>query len=128
MVQIFIHSSYFRPIRNKKSSMVVVTVHDFIYEKFNKGISRKIHLYQKNRALQQADAIICVSENTKDFIEYYPWIDENKIFVVYNGLDTNHKKLPPVNGFTIRGIDLRRNSYLVYIGSRGENVKILILS
>ena len=45
------HSSYFRPLSKKNTSKVVVTVHDFIYEKYSSYLSTKFHVYLKNKAL-----------------------------------------------------------------------------
>ena len=83
------HSSYFRICKNK-STKNIVTVHDFIYEKYGKGLSKRVHLTQKNHALRNADAIICVSENTKeDLISYSPWIDESIVRVINNGVSND---------------------------------------
>jgi mannosyltransferase len=83
------HSSYFR-IHSDPNVLNVVTVHDHIYEKYDRGLRKYIHLLQKRRAVRRADVIICVSENTKnDLLEFYPEIDENNVTVIYNGVDKN---------------------------------------
>lgn len=84
-----LHSSYYRTHSNEKV-INVVTIHDFIYEKFDNRAQKIFHLIQKKRALNKADAIICVSKNTKsDLIKYYPEISHDKISVIYNGVDNN---------------------------------------
>lgn len=80
------HSTYYR-ICNNKHAINVVTVHDFTYEKYFKGIRRWIHVHTKAYALRKADYIICISENTKtDLLHEYPSISEDKIHVIYNGV------------------------------------------
>jgi mannosyltransferase len=67
-----LHSSYYRysPKKNVKN---IITVYDFTYEKFANNPSRLIHSIQKRRAIENADMILCISENTmKDLIYYYP--------------------------------------------------------
>ena len=116
------HSSFFRPIsliRNSKTK-VVLTIHDFIYEKYSSILARKLHVFLKNRALKQADAVICVSNNTKsDFLKYYPNFDINKIFVVHNGVDSVFSPIIKSEQFKIQNLKLFNNKYLLYVGNRG---------
>ena len=71
------HSSYYRlPIR---SCRTVVSVHDFIYERFSRGLTRKLNTFHISRAVKKADAIICVSGSTKaDLIKFIPGINEDE--------------------------------------------------
>ena len=89
------HSSYFR-VHSSNNIKNIVTIHDFVYEKFEKGISKFIHLTRKKHALKKASAIICVSNNTKkDLLEYHPWINPDIVNVIYNGVDKSiYKPLP----------------------------------
>lgn len=111
-VKIF-HSSYFRLAKNKEIKNIV-TVHDFIYEKYDSGLSRLVHLTQKKRALKNAAAIICVSENTrKDLFEYHPWLKREIVYVVHNGVS---------QGFSpITKSEEKQLPYLLYVG--GRNIK-----
>ncbi|HZH68359.1 MAG TPA: glycosyltransferase family 1 protein [Chitinophagales bacterium] len=63
----------------------VVTIHDVIFQKFPEDFSlldRTIFKYKTNRACEEADAIIAVSNNTKhDLIEDFK-VPEDKIFVI----------------------------------------------
>lgn len=80
------HSTYYRVCANKHA-INVVTVHDFTYEKYFKGIRRWIHVLYKAYALRKADYIVCISENTKnDLLHEYPTIPKEKIHVIYNGV------------------------------------------
>lgn len=83
------HSSYYR-VSMSKNSINVVTVHDFIYEKFRKGVSKYVHSTQKNFALNNSSAIICNSNNTKkDLLNFLPKIPKEKIHTIPMGADQN---------------------------------------
>lgn len=114
------HSSYFRPLKNKGKSKVVVTVHDFIYEKYSGYLPKKIHLFLKNRALKQADAVICVSNHTKlDFYKYYPKVNPAIVHTVHNGVDGLFKPIIKLENIELGGYTYQRNKYLLYVGNRG---------
>jgi hypothetical protein len=41
-------------------------------------------MFSTKRALQKADIILSVSDNTKkDILKYYPFVDKNKTFVTH---------------------------------------------
>lgn len=107
------HSSYNRLSKNK-NALSIITVHDLIHEKMFNGLKKRIHCWQKEKAIKNADRIIVVSENTKnDLIEYYPYINNDKINVVYNGVSEHYYPIP--------GIKISKNKnkpYLIYVGSR----------
>ena len=87
------HSSYYR-ICSNRYAFNIVTVHDFIHEKYYTGFRKLIHNFQKSYAIKQANLIITVSESTKkDLLFYHPKIDENKIKVIYNGVSNDFYKL-----------------------------------
>lgn len=107
------HSSYNRKTSSKVRN--VCTVHDFIHEKYYSGPRNWIHKYQKNNAIKSADLIIAISENTKkDLLYYHPYLDEDKINVIYNGVSDDFFPLDD-------NFKLSVNSpYLLFIGSREE--------
>ena len=79
------HSTYYR-ICSNSNAINIVTVHDFTYEYFNKGIKKYIHSLTKSRAIRNADYIVCISENTKkDLIKFVPDVNKDKIYVIPNG-------------------------------------------
>lgn len=85
------HSTYFSaPLRYRKCK-TVITVHDMIYEIFPAVYNRKLDrdfVRQKHRLVLGADAIICVSESTKqDLLRFYPEIKESKVSVIHNAVD-----------------------------------------
>lgn len=80
------HSSYNR-ITSNKNAKYVLTVHDFVHEKYYSGIRKVLHSFYKSKAIKKADAIIVISENTKkDLLVFFPNINPNKIRVIYNGV------------------------------------------
>lgn len=115
------HSSYYRTDSNK-NAINITTVHDFIYEKYATPLRRFVHKTQKWNAIRNSDAIICISDNTKrDLLEYMPDIDERKITVVYNGVDTDYRIIKSNrNQYFIPYPD---KEYVLYVGSRNAQYK-----
>ncbi len=116
------HSSYYRNTK-KKNSKNVVTVHDFIYEKFNRGIKKHIHSWQKGNSIKSADAIICVSNATKnDLLHYFDDIDPSKITVIHNGVskDFFYKEI----------YDCKSTPFILFVGHRAgyKNFQLVINS
>jgi mannosyltransferase len=110
------HSSYHRLTDNPNASQVT-TVHDFVHEKFYKGIRRGLHLMQKKKVLKAADHIITVSENTKrDLLQFHPQISENRIKVIYNGVSSDFYPLNKEDKENLP--EARKRPFLLYIGSR----------
>jgi mannosyltransferase len=109
-VKVF-HSSYFRVAKSRRVKNVV-TVHDFVYEKYDKGLRRFIHLLQKKHALRKASVVICVSENTKDdLLTFHPWLDSKIVHVIHNGVG---KEFYPFE----RQREITELPYLLYVGGR----------
>ena len=103
------HSTFYRvPDKNFKGP-VVTTVHDFTHERFWSGLRRQLNRTIINRAISRSDAIICVSEATKnDLLKYCPDIPESRITVVYNGISKSYKPLT----------NLLKKKQVLYVGSR----------
>lgn len=87
------HSSEYRVCSNK-NAINVITVHDFIYEIIYKG-KRKgafLHIWQQNRAINRADAVVCISESTKrDLMKFCPKVPESRLHVIYNAVSTDYR-------------------------------------
>jgi len=106
------HETYFSRLRiAPNNTPVVVTVHDMIHEKFYANFNRLDRTREaKKAAVERADHVICVSENTRrDLLELYD-IDSGRVSVVYHG-----------SSFFVRDSALprHRSPQLLYIGSRG---------
>jgi mannosyltransferase len=83
------HTSYFR-VPKKKPYKYVVTVYDFIYERYRTGPARWVHSWQKLRSIRMADDVICISHATReDVLRYLPDINPARVHTVYLGVDQN---------------------------------------
>lgn len=112
------HSSYYRLSRNTKAN--VVTIHDFMNEKFPSSFRDTILARMKKRACINADAIVVVSDKTrKDLLYHYPFVDAGKVHLIYNGVDNVFYPEPLPAPFEVGGITLEPKGYLLYVGSRG---------
>lgn len=107
------HSSYNR-ITSNPHAQQVLTIHDFVHEKFYSGLRRYLHLHQKNKAIGLAEKIIVVSEHTKqDLLHFHPSLKEENIAVIYNGVSESFYPLSD-------GCNQKLNPYLLFIGSRAH--------
>ena len=115
------HSSYYR-YSAQKAVKNIVTVHDFTYEYFRKGLAAKVHHWQKQQAIKKAQGIICVSENTKrDLIKFYPEIEKSKIRVIYNGVGKEFKRFKKAQEFLVDKFKpLKDKKYFLYVGDRSS--------
>jgi len=110
------HSSYYRIINNRQVANIV-TVHDFIYEKYRKGAARIVNTWHKRNALSKADGIICISKSTKhDLLKYNPEIPEEKIRIIYHGVsDVFH----PLEHPTVSELgEIVKKRYALFVGGR----------
>lgn len=106
------HSSYFRTCPSK-NAINVTTVHDFTYDYFYKGKRRGafLHIWQRNRAIRRADAVVCISENTKrDLLKFLPDVNPEKVHVIYNGVSEDYHLVENIN-------ENLRNT-LLFVGER----------
>lgn len=101
------HSSYFR-ILPQKDVHNVTTVHDLTYHFYRHGLAKAVHLWEEERALRHSEAVICISENTKrDMLHFYPWVKEDQIRVIYNGVSDAFRPMKSVE----------KKGYLLYVGN-----------
>ena len=101
------HSSYFR-VSTHPLVKNITTVHDLTYHFYRRGLAKTVHLKQEEFALRHSAAVICVSEHTKrDLLSAYPWIKEEQVQVVYNGVGEEFFPIPST----------KKQGYLLYVGS-----------
>lgn len=106
------HSSYYRLPVNK-DLRYVVTVYDFMYERYGYGLSRAVHAYQKKRAIERADAVICISSNTRDdVLRFVPSVSFKTVFVVPLGVDL--RSFYPGND----DVDCELSKVVLFVGQR----------
>ena len=107
------HSSYFR-ILPQDGVYNVTTVHDLTYHFYRHGLAKAVHLWEERRALQHSEAIICISENTKrDLLRFYPWVEEKRISVIYNGVS---ELFSPISS-------VQKKGYLLFVGNSQADYK-----
>lgn len=108
------HSSYYRlPQPGAKS---VVTVYDFTYERFFAFRQKLVHSWQKSRAIRSADAVICISESTRDdLFRFLPDTPRHKVHVVHLGI--NSAFLAPQQ-IDLKVAPVARQPYFLYVGAR----------
>jgi mannosyltransferase len=115
----FFFSSYYRVPACRKSK-VIITVYDFIYEKFVTGWRKDIHSFQKKMAIERADSIICISDNTKnDLLSFFPRVDPNSVHVIYIGVSDCFSPIvdKDVKISLLKDMGVQPN-YVLYVGSR----------
>ena len=107
----------------KRKIPTVLTVYDLLQERFPELIDpQRIEIQFKQAAILAADAIICISENTKkDLLNYYD-VSQDKVFVTHLASDLKCTE-------DIQNIDRRlsQKPYLLYVGSRLKHKNFLAL-
>ena len=112
------HSSYYR-ISIQKNVANIVTVYDFIYERFRRGLSRIVHSWQKRFVLNLADGIICISESTKkDLLSYFPELGKKDIKVIYLGVSDAFRVLSGTTAVDRKIREIISTKYVVFVGAR----------
>lgn len=108
------HSSYFR-IPSNTSVRYIVTVYDFIYERYATGPTRWVHSWQKLRSIQRADAVICISNSTReDVLNHARGINPDRVKVVYLGVDQSTFYPESACGNSVS------EKMVLYVGQRGR--------
>ena len=109
----FFHSSYFRICPDPLVTNIT-TVHDLTYHYYRHGLAKTVHLWEEQRALKHSKIVVCVSENTKrDLLQCYPWLKEEQVKVVYNGVGDEFSPISSVE----------KKGYLLYVGNRSVEYK-----
>jgi glycosyltransferase involved in cell wall biosynthesis len=112
------HPTYYRKDLNKfNKSPIVLTVYDMIHELYsNQFWNSKWVIQAKRSSIDSADAVICISENTrKDLIRIYN-VPENKVKVVHLASSINLSKCLEFND--IKNKFNIKKPYILYVGDR----------
>ena len=106
------HSTYYRlpDSSSGRLSKVVTTVHDYTYERYVGGVKRNVHSWQKNRAINKSDKIICVSESTRSDALEFSGVSEDRIEVIPNGVSADY--------FPVRGVVVAEVPHIIFVGAR----------
>lgn len=109
----------------------VVTIHDLafkVYPKFFPFVDRKIYDIKFRYACEKADAVVAISESTKqDIIRFYD-ISEEKIKVIYQSCDSNFlvKKTDEERAAVLEKYGLP-SEFLLYVGSIIQRKNLLTI-
>jgi glycosyltransferase involved in cell wall biosynthesis len=115
------HPTLYRALPWVRRRRVVVTHHDCIQERFPQLFSNAPSIVASKRKLfKKADAIICVSESSRNDLHRFYDVPEEKTHVVYHGfspLPSAEDDMPPMT-----------KPYLLYVGSRAgyKNLGLLL--
>jgi glycosyltransferase involved in cell wall biosynthesis len=112
------HSSYYR-VSNNSNITNILTVHDFIYEKFhNSSLFSIPHILQKKLSISKASKIICVSDQTyKDLLIFYPNINRNNVSVIPNGVSFDKFIFSKYSKY-FHSYNIQDDPYFLFIGNR----------
>lgn len=108
------HPTYYSPyfIKGLRKPLVV-TVHDMTHEQLPEYFWAHDPLtYQKRMNIERADAIIAISNTTRNDLVNLLHVDPAKIHVIYHGIDNN----APLKSQSISNLPA---NYLLYVGDRG---------
>lgn len=100
----------------------VVTVHDFIHERFPALLGNADEfIKQKRNVIENADAVVAVSHSTKDEILTYTKAEESKIVVIYHGVNDAFLTASPSEADIrmFRETHKIDGPYWLYVGNRG---------
>jgi len=111
-----VHETYFaRYASAPQGCPTVITVYDMIHELFANEMPVTANTAALKRiAVDRADAVICISENTKLDLMRLHGVPASKIFVVHLGFDhfVARQKSPHLSD------DIRSKPFLLYVGHR----------
>jgi glycosyltransferase involved in cell wall biosynthesis len=111
------HSSYYRT-STSANAINVITIHDFIPERFFRGFRWFYHTYRKKRAIKNADAIICVSQNTyNDLLQNFPEVMNKPLKIIHLGISEDYY---PLHEYSRSKQYLEYGKYILFVGRRAD--------
>lgn len=113
------HSSYYR-LADNKNIPTVVTVYDFVYERYYSGLRRWLHSTQKNKSIRSAQSVVCISESTRqDYLKYIGEIPGQSVYVIHCGVS---KVFHPVEH------EHTPVPFILFVGQRGgyKNFRLVL--
>ncbi len=112
------HPSYYAfPTRGTSRSPYVLSVYDMIHERFPELYTRdvdRVFVNKKRQCIEQADALLCISETTADDLHEMMGVHRSRIRVVPLGFNEIFRRAPAA------GADPARKPFLLYVGNRGR--------
>ncbi|MFT7460160.1 MAG: glycosyltransferase involved in cell wall biosynthesis [Planctomycetota bacterium] len=107
-----IHETYYaKKVLGPEGTKRVITVYDMIHELFPQFFPKSDRTSQiKKIAIDRADHVICISENTRNDLVNILGVDRNRTSVIYLGFALSATK---------ESFLKQRKPFLLYVGSRG---------
>ena len=124
------HSSYLRTIF-QKDLVKIITIYDFTYEYFNKGITKFVHSKQKKLAVENSDGIICISNSTKkDLFKHFPNVNKKKVKTIYISSNDEFHQIKNINKNNLnkKFKILMNKKIILYVGDRKSTYKNFVLA
>lgn len=114
--------NYFVPSHLHTDAAVVATIHDTAFKVYPETVPKKTQALMAlslPKTCKRADAIVTVSEFSKQEIVKYLGVDPNKILVTYNGVDFAkfHPGYPSENIKKVKARFGIQREYFLYIGT-----------
>jgi glycosyltransferase involved in cell wall biosynthesis len=129
-IDLFHGLSHELPVGSKEAGVKsVVTVHDLIFERYPQQYGTYevlVHRRKIQHACRQADAVIAISQQTKNDLLHFYGVPEEKIRVCYQSCDPIFAETATVE--TIEGLRLAYNlpqQFFLYVGSIIERKNLL---
>jgi len=117
----FFHTSDFLRPPLLKGTVGITTIHDLtwkIYPQWHTEDVIKAHSLKLQKTIKYNDVILCPSEWTKkDLLREYPKSINNKIYVIYEGVDKKFKPAKKENKLkTLEKYNINQ-PYIIYVGA-----------
>lgn len=112
------HSSYYRT--NKSSNRNIVTIHDFMNERFGTSVRDRALAAIKSRSIRKADIVHTVSESVRmELLDRFPQVAKERVVYIPNGVDQEFFPNPQSVDFLVSGRMVQPKSYFLYVGTKG---------
>jgi mannosyltransferase len=124
------HSSYYRT-SFQKNIVNIVTVYDFIYDSYKSELAKFVHNFQKKIAINNADGVICISNNTRnELFKRFPNINKNKVKTIYISASKDFYKLQKISKKNINNKfkKIISKKTILYVGDRKSIHKNFLLT
>lgn len=120
-----LHQTYYNNYITLPNKKKIITVHDFTHEHYPKYFSKLDKTtVNKRKAVFEADAVICISNSTKnDLLDFYGYELEKKIKVIYHG--NSFEEYLKTNQISK---EVKKENFILFVGERYfyKNFQVLL--
>ncbi|MDR1378904.1 MAG: glycosyltransferase family 4 protein [Synergistaceae bacterium] len=105
------HPTYY-DFRGLPRAKAALTVHDFTHERYSSLFPKDRTFEMKKKAFERADALICISESTKnDLLDLYGFRDSCKVKIIHHGYND-------LSSLSNSDMSLPSTPYFLFVGPR----------